>query len=244
MDITPVTRTAVSDEVFGQLVAEILSGRLAPEDALPGERDLAERFGVNRHAVREALKQLRQAGLVRIAQGGKTRVLDWRTNAGLDALSGLVAAGAVPPLKIVRDIVEMRRSIAADATRLCAERASVDQLAAVVAAADRYPVDSSRISDAFGPDLDFWTAVVDGTGNVAYRLGLNTLVAGFTEIGWQTVVDLGLGEEYVDRDAHLELARLIAARDADAAFRLAEELLGRTVARVAAAEARTTVSED
>lgn len=240
MDITPVTRMAVSDEVFGQLAGEILSGRLAPDDGLPGERELAERFGVNRHAIREALKQLRQAGLVLIAQGGKTRVLDWRTNAGLDTLSGLVAAGAVPPLRIVRDIVEMRRSIAADATRLCAERATDEQLTAVVAAAERYPVDSSRITDAFGPDLDFWTAVVDGTGNVAYRLGLNTLVAGFTEIGWQTVVDLGLGEEYVDRDAHLELARLIAARDADAAHRLAEELLGRTVARVVAAMPDTT----
>jgi len=237
MDITPVTRTAVSDEVFGQLVAEILSGRLSADDALPGERELAERFGVNRHAIREALKRVQQAGLVRISQGGKTRVLDWRGHAGLDTLSELVAAAALPPLQILRDISEMRRTVAADATRLCAQRASDEQLAAVVVAADRYPADTTRSADAelwAGPDLDFWTAVIDGSGNVAYRLGLNTLVAGFTEIGWQTVVDLGLGEEYVDRAVHLQLARLIADRDAEGAHRLAEELLGRTVARISA----------
>ncbi|KAA1415481.1 FadR family transcriptional regulator [Nocardioides humilatus] len=235
MDITPVTRTAVSDVVFGQLVAEILSGRLAAEEALPGERELAERFGVNRHAIREALKRVQQSGLVRISQGGKTRVLDWRANAGLDTLSQLVSAGALPPLQILRDIAEMRRSVAADAARLCAERASDEQRAAVLAAAESYPTDSASIADTFGPDMDFWTAVIEGTGNVAYRLGLNTLVAGFTEVGWQTVVDLGLGEEYVDRDAHIDLARLIVDRDAAGAHRLAEELLGRTVARIAAA---------
>ncbi|MBF4163955.1 FadR/GntR family transcriptional regulator [Nocardioides acrostichi] len=234
MDITPVTRSAVSDVVFGQLVAEILSGRLTPGDALPGERELAERFEVNRHAVREALKRVQQAGLVRISQGGKTRVLDWRGHAGLDTLSQLAAAGALTPLEILRDISEMRRSVAADAARLCAERASDDQIGIVLAAAQAYPIDSSAIADTFAPDLDFWTAVIEGSGNIAYRLGLNTLVAGFTEIGWQTVVDLGLGEEYVDRDAHQHLARLIADRDADGAQRLAADLLGRTVARIAA----------
>ncbi|MFZ2239644.1 MAG: GntR family transcriptional regulator, partial [Gordonia amarae] len=64
MEIQPIERAAVSDEVLGRLVTEILSGRLAPGDPLPAERELALRFGVNRHAIREALKGVRQAGLV------------------------------------------------------------------------------------------------------------------------------------------------------------------------------------
>ncbi|UGT61363.1 FadR/GntR family transcriptional regulator [Nocardia asteroides] len=233
MDITPVTRASVSDEVFGQLVTEILAGRLAPGDALPGERELAERFGVNRHAVREALKGVRQAGLVRIAQGGKTRVLDWRVSAGLDALSALAETGAVPPVRMLRDIAEMRRSVAADAARLCAERATPEQRAAVTAAAERYPAATDRPVDATAADLDFWTAVIDGSGNIAYRLGLNTLVAGFGAIGWPVIADLGLFMEYVDRAAHAELARRIAAADAEGAHALATELLGRMVALLA-----------
>ncbi|WP_433345014.1 FadR/GntR family transcriptional regulator [Microtetraspora malaysiensis] len=229
MDISPITRAVVSDEVFTRLVDEILSGRLAPGEAVPAERELAERFGVNRHAIREALKRLRQAGLVHITQGGKTRVLNWRANAGLDVLSALAAAGAVPPVRVLHDITEMRRSVAADAARLCAIRATDEQVAAITAAAERYPTDPADLAAASEADLDFWTAVIEGSGNIAYRLGLNTLVDGFTDIGVETIADLGLSMEYAARDAHIELAQCISARDAAGAHRLAEDLLGRIV---------------
>ncbi|MGI5488856.1 FadR/GntR family transcriptional regulator [Microtetraspora malaysiensis] len=229
MDISPITRAVVSDEVFTRLVDEILSGRLAPGAAVPAERELAERFGVNRHAIREALKRLRQAGLVHITQGGKTRVLNWRANAGLDVLSALAAAGAVPPVRVLHDITEMRRSVAADAARLCAIRATDEQVAAITAAAGRYPMDPADLAAASEADLDFWTAVIEGSGNIAYRLGLNTLVDGFTDIGVETIAGLGLSMEYAARDAHIELAHCISARDAAGAHRLAEDLLGRIV---------------
>lgn len=238
VDIAPIERTALSDEVLGALVAEILSGRIAPGEPLPAERELALRFGVNRHAIREALKGVRQAGLVRIAQGGKTRVLDWRAHAGLDVLVALASTGAVPPLHLLRDIVEMRRSVAADAARLCALRATDEQCAAIVEAAHRYPLaDSGADLDAItAADTVFWTAVIDGSGNLAYRLGLNTLLAGFDAIGTAALADLGLMAEFVDRDAHIDLAERIAARDADAVHRLADDLLGRIVTLLADVE--------
>src|SRR5215213_10644494 len=68
----------VSDTIFDRVRADILSGTLAPGDPLPGERQLAEELGVNRHGIREAVKRLQQAGLVRVSHGGATRVLDWR----------------------------------------------------------------------------------------------------------------------------------------------------------------------
>lgn len=222
MEVVPITRTAVSDAVFGQLADEILSGRLAPEDALPGERELAESFGVNRHAIREALKRLQQAGLIRIAQGGKTRVLDWRQHAGLDVLSMLAAAGTVPAASVMADIAAMRRSIAADAAGQCARAASDEQVAAVVAAAATY-------DGGIATDLAFWTAVIDGANNLAYRLGLNTLVAAFTDLGYDRILDIGLDRELADPDAHQRVADAIAARDAELAQSLAHELLSRSV---------------
>ncbi|WP_248489116.1 FadR/GntR family transcriptional regulator [Tsukamurella sp. PLM1] len=224
MDITPIARTSVSDEVLARIVDEILSGRLAPGDALPGERDLAERFGVNRHAVREALKGVRQAGLVHIAQGGKTRVLNWRESAGLDVLSAVAAAGVVPPLLLLRDVTQMRRIVAADAARLCAERASDAQRTAVSELAQGYP------DGGFAADTAFWTAVIDGAGNLAYRLALNTLLAGMRGVGEQVFRSLGLDGELLDRQAHLDLARHIADGDGDAAHDLTSALLGGIVA--------------
>lgn len=67
-----------SERVHAALRDEILGGALAPGAAVPSERALAKRFGVHRQSVREALKRLEQAGLVRISHGGATRVLDWR----------------------------------------------------------------------------------------------------------------------------------------------------------------------
>lgn len=223
MDVTPIERTAVSDEVLARIVDEILSGRLVPGDALPGERELAERFGVNRHAVREALKGARQAGLVQIAQGGRTRVLDWRESAGLDVLSAVVAAGVVPPLRVLRDVTRMRRTIAADAARLCAERASAERREEILALAQGYP------DGGYAADAAFWTAVIDGADNLAYRLALNTLLAGMRGVGEQTFGAFGLDGELLDRQAHLDLARHIADGDGAAAHARATALLDRIV---------------
>ncbi|HEX7322818.1 MAG TPA: GntR family transcriptional regulator [Mycobacterium sp.] len=231
MDIAPIPRAAVSDAVFARIATEILSGRLAVDEPLPSERELSLSFAVNRHAVREALKRLQQARLVRISHGGKTRVLNWRETAGLDVLSMLAASGSVPALQILGDIATMRRSVGADAARLCAQAASDEQLAAIAAAARAYPSSPPSGPDAtFAADLAFWVAVIDGSGNLAYRLALNTLVAAFDDIGWQAIADLGAAAEFTDRDAHIALADRLAARDADGAHRLADELLGRIVA--------------
>jgi GntR family transcriptional repressor for pyruvate dehydrogenase complex len=223
MDLQPIARSAVSDTVYSQLVNEILTGRLPAGEAMPSERELALAFQVNRHAVREALKRVQQAGLIRISHGGKTRVLDWRSNVGLEALSALVAAGAVPAAAIMGDVAAMRRTVGADAARMCALNASDDELRAVTDAARAYPENGGE-----GADLKFWTAVVNGSGNLAYRLALNTLVAAINDIGAGIIADLGAAE-LGDRAAHVALAETIADRDADGANRQAHELLSHIV---------------
>ena len=228
MDLNPIPRsTSVSDAVFARFVDEILSGRWPAGDPVPSERELALAWQINRHAVREALKRVQQAGLVRISHGGKTRVLDWRTHAGLDVLSGLAAAGVIPPRAIIADVAVMRRTVATDAARLCALHADEVQLVAVSAAAAAYP-ETGNLDAVAAADVAFWSAVIDGSGNVAYRLSLNTLVAAIDDVGRDFVTALNAAE-VADRPAHLELAAAIAARDDDTAARLAEALLSRLV---------------
>lgn len=238
MDLNPIPRsTSVSDAVFARFVDEILSGRWPAEEPVPSERELALAWQVNRHAVREALKRVQQAGLVRISHGGKTRVLDWRLHAGLDVLSGLAAAGVIPPLKVVGDVAVMRRSVATDAARLCALRADGEQLAAVSAAAAAYPeqgrtprqlAESGDLGAVAVADVAFWSAVIDGSGNLAYRLALNTLLRAIEDVGPDVVTALNAAE-LADGPAHVELAAAITSRDADAAARLADALLSRLV---------------
>lgn len=228
MDLTPVPRDqTVSDAVFTRIVEEILTGRWPAGEPTPPERELALAFGVNRHAVREALKRVQQAGLVHTVQGGNSTVLDWRSQAGLDMLAALAATGVVPPTTILGDVAVMRRVIGVDAARLCALRADGEQLAAVAAAAAAYPqsADLTTLRDA---DLTLWSAIVIGSGNLAYRLALNTLVRSIDDVGRELFLHLNT-VEFIDRQAHLDLAAAITDRDPDAAARLADALLSQLV---------------
>lgn len=228
MQLKPIPRGGtVSDKVFAVLVEEILSGRWPADRSAPSERDLAVALEVNRHSVREALKRLQQAGLVQIGQGGHTLVLDWRSHAGLDMLAALAATGVVPLNKALADAAVMRRALGADAARLCALRADTDKLAAVSSAAAAYP-ESGDLAVLRDADLEFWTAIVIGSGNLAYRLSLNTLVSSTDAIGRELFIKLN-AEMFIDRSAHLELAAAITARDGDTAGRLGFALLSQLV---------------
>lgn len=75
---TPVARgrgVALWRQIADELKAEVLAGRLGAEEGrLPTEKDLAARFGVNRHTVRRAIAALTLEGILRADQGRGTFV--------------------------------------------------------------------------------------------------------------------------------------------------------------------------
>src|SRR5689334_12694705 len=108
MPLQPVNRRSVPDAVFDQIAADVLSGEMAPGEALPSERRLAEALGVSRPAVREALKHLSAAGLVDVRQGDTTTVRDFRRFAGLDLLPRIILRDNELDLETVRSVLEAR----------------------------------------------------------------------------------------------------------------------------------------
>jgi GntR family transcriptional regulator, transcriptional repressor for pyruvate dehydrogenase complex len=154
-------------------------------------------------------------------------VRDWRHEGGLDLLIELGATGDVPPeLGLERAVLEMRASVGADAARLAATRASAVARAELEADAERLAAE---------PDLQrrnaiyerLWARIVDAADNVAYRLALNTLVAGQRVLQ----VDAALiAEELADPRAVRELVAAIADGDERLAHERARELLGRSAA--------------
>jgi GntR family transcriptional regulator, transcriptional repressor for pyruvate dehydrogenase complex len=217
----------LSDRIHSRLRAEILSGALPAGAAVPSERRLSEQLGASRHAVREALKRLQEAGLVRISQGGATRVRDWRHDGGLDLLLALAASGDVPPeLEAERAGMELRACIGADAARRAAERATAAQRAEITARAEAL----AATADPERRNVEYerlWDVVVDGAANVAYRLALNTLVAGQHVL----VLDAArVGAELRDDKTIRALARAITEGRAGDARAIAAELLERSAA--------------
>ena len=228
--MSEVRPETASTRVHHALRRQILEGELAPGERIPSERGLAEQFKVNRHAVREALKRLQQAGLIVITHGGATRVLDWRDSGGLEVLLDLGADSSDPPAEIVRSVLEMRASIGVDAARLCAERAGESQRENVAALGERA---AELVEDGTAEELDeafagFWLAIVDGAGNIAYRLALNSLLAAMLSFG--NVLDQ---IRPTDADLVRDLARAIEAGDSAASTSAASRMLRADIERAA-----------
>jgi len=70
----PLGRRKRSDEVAEQIERAISTGEFKEGDSMPSEQQLAERFGVGRPSVRQALFTLQQQGLVEITSGARARV--------------------------------------------------------------------------------------------------------------------------------------------------------------------------
>jgi GntR family transcriptional repressor for pyruvate dehydrogenase complex len=220
----PADRTTLSESIFVRLRDGILTGRPAAGDPLPSERVLADELGCNRHAVREAVKRLQQAGLVEVSHGGATRVLDWRATGGLDLLAQLpLAAGDA---EHVRSVLELRLCVGVDAARRCAQRAPAPTVAVLRA---------RLADDESDPALRYaalWDGIVDGADNIAYRLAYNSLLAGL-DPGQEPSRSL-FAAETRDARAQQALVDAIASADPDASASAATELLARALDRARA----------
>ena len=222
MALQRVNRRSVPEDVFEQIVAEVLNGDMQPGEALPSERRLAEVLGVSRPAVREALKRLTEVGLVEVRQGDATTVRDFRRHAGLDLLPRLLIRAGEVDVSVVRSILETRLHNGPKVAQLAALRRgpeTADALEATVdlLAREHDPVERQRHA------LTFWDHVVDGADSIAFRLMYNTLRATYEPA--LPALAVMMADEVGRPDAYRDIASAIRASDAELAERAARNLL-------------------
>jgi GntR family transcriptional repressor for pyruvate dehydrogenase complex len=222
MALKPVARHLVHDDVFDQLLDEVVGGGLSAGEALPSERQLAELLGVSRPAVREALQRLSQAGLVEVRHGGSTTVRDYRTSAGLDLLPRLlVREGRLDP-SVGLSILQARQAIAPTVAALAADSATpvaLERVRTAVSALEAAQGSEERQHAA----LAFWDAVVDGADSIVFRLLFNGLRLAYEP----TIAALApVMEAEVDNLAgYRALTDALAAGDSEVARVAADDLL-------------------
>ena len=119
-----ITRRKLSDEVLDRLHEMLRRGEFGPGDSMPSERELMERFGVGRPAIREALQTLANMGLITISHGERAKVSALSARSAIrqvDAVARMLLSsspGALEHLKAARRFFElgMVREAAARAT--------------------------------------------------------------------------------------------------------------------------------
>jgi GntR family transcriptional repressor for pyruvate dehydrogenase complex len=204
--LEPVARRSLPDAVFDQLQSAIVAGTYEAGAPLPSERELAELLQVNRNAVREALKRLAQARLVAIRHGGSTRVLDYRKTAGLDLLPALlVRADGGLDTAVVRDVMAMRSAMAPAIAAAAAKRGGSEAVATAGAAFAK----DAPIEELQRRSLELWEAVVEASGNLAFRFAFNGLAQVYGR--FMPLLTQALAAELGDRTGHAAVAEAVMA---------------------------------
>jgi GntR family transcriptional repressor for pyruvate dehydrogenase complex len=173
----PVYKTVRTSRLYEQIVLQIkesiLKGVLKPGDQLPAERELAQRFGVSRTAVREAVKALREKGLVEAYSGRGTFVTDGTSQVirqSLDLMTRIGQQEGSVHLSELRQILEPQIAVLA-ATRI--EEQLLATMREAVVVMDRSLHDPDAYIEA---DLDFHLALAEAVGNPLILSLLDSIV--------------------------------------------------------------------
>ncbi len=162
----PVYRAVRTSRLYEQIVQQIeesiLKGALKPGDQLPAERELAQRFEVSRTAVREAVKALREKGLVEAFTGRGTFITDGTSQAIRQSLDLMVKIGQPDGST---HLAEVRAILEPEIAALAATRVEEQHLATMreaVAVMDRTMQDPDAFIEA---DLDFHLSLAEAAAN-------------------------------------------------------------------------------
>jgi DNA-binding FadR family transcriptional regulator len=211
----PIVRRKLSDEVFERLRLLITAGELSPGDDMPSERELMQRFGVGRPAIREAMQALAAMGLVAISHGERAKVLELTARSifrQMDATAKIMLAKSADSLEHLKS------------ARVFFERGMVREAAAIARAEDVARLRQLLVlqrqalgnSDAFiSADMQFHSAIAGMSGNPIYAAVSEAMLGWLRE--YHTELLIWSGKETFTLSEHKEIISCIEARDAGAA---------------------------
>ena len=164
MPFQKVTPEKLSTAVTRQIEKLILRGILRPGERLPAERELADKLGVSRPSLREAIAELQDKGLLTTRAGAGIYVADVLGSAFSDALIRLFADHD----EAVFDYIGFRRDLEGLAACRAARLASDTDLQVIQTIMDKMeaahkktnPADEARL------DAEFHMAIIEASHNV------------------------------------------------------------------------------
>lgn len=165
MPFQKVQPEKLSTSVVRQIEQLILRGILRPGERLPAERDLANRLGVSRPSLREAVSELQEEGLLTTKAGSGIFVADVLGSAFSPALTRLFSTHD----EAVFDYLSFRRDMEGLAAERAARLGSDSDLKVIQTIFDKMEAAQARANNAEEEarlDAQFHSAIIDASHNV------------------------------------------------------------------------------
>jgi GntR family transcriptional regulator, transcriptional repressor for pyruvate dehydrogenase complex len=157
-----VRSSRLYEQIVQQVEESIHKGAMKPGDQLPPERELAQQFGVSRTAVREAVKALREKGLVEAYPGRGTFITDGTSYSMRQSLDRMLRVGQAEGSGF---LAEVREILEPEIAGMAATRADADDLVSMreqVRTMDEARNDPDAFIEA---DLDFHLTLAEAAAN-------------------------------------------------------------------------------
>ena len=206
---------AVTDEAILRIKEMIVSGELRAGERLPREADLAERLGLSRSSLREAVKALSVIRILDVRQGDGTYVTRLEPPQLLAALSFVVDFHQDDT---VREVLEVRRILEPAAATMAAQYADAATVARLYEACDR--AENAEPDELERLDGEFHRILAESSGNT-YLARLLDILAGSTARSriWRGADHDGAARQTLGE--HRAIADAVAARQPEVARALA-----------------------
>jgi DNA-binding FadR family transcriptional regulator len=220
----PIKKKKLSDQVLDRLLLLIESGEMKPDEEMPSERELMERFQVGRPAVREALQSLERMGLIMIRHGERAKILKPTEDGIFNQIDFAARQLLASSDKHIDFLKEARQVLEAGIARLAVMRATSDDVKVLQTHLDamRRGINSHR--KFLAADQEFHLALAKMTQNpilwTALRAVFRWLSHYYTDL-------LGVsGLEELTLQEHETIFKKVVDRDADgAAYQIGDHIL-------------------
>lgn len=211
---TPPKAENVTKSVVDHLMGRVLDGTHGPGARLPSERDLAEQLGVARVSVRQALGVLGSYRVVETLRGSGAVVTPrraWTSDALAAALAFELGAGHFQELgRMIKDALELRRSLVLDVLERSAAQLAPGRLALARGALDRACAATDRVA-FLEADRVVIPHVLEAAGMFPSLWVLNSMAAPYLAVMARFSGSAGVDPRY--REAHLETFAALEAGD-------------------------------
>lgn len=211
------------EEIAQQIRTELAQGRLKVGTRLPSERALSEQFGVSRNTLREALRSLEHAGLIRLQKGatGGAFISGRSGDAIATGLMDMYHMGAIQPAQLTEARIWLESILVREA---CARAtpADIEALGNNIDAAE----EATRKNDfpaRAATNLEFHRILARMTGNPIMVIVMNGVLNVLAEF----IGQVGHSDNAYVMPSRRRFLKHLSARDSDAAVAEMESILKR-----------------